>query len=126
MRTRFLAAIVIGILLLPAEAFAVEKLVAELTLRSHLRAVVNLQIVKEKTDGPPIPVIISPRKCKKDRDVLVQRRTTKGWKTVGEIETNAQGGGRTPLKDVQGTYRAKVKPGGLCGKLTSPSVLHRH
>ena len=72
--------------------------------------------------------------CASEVEVVLQRRTSRGWRRVAAIPTTAEGTYRTKVRDRQGRYRA-IAPAfdadsgeatHTCARAVSVTRLHRH
>ena len=64
--------------------------------------------------------------CESNRLVKIQRKTSAGWKTIGQDTTSSGGGYSKIVADRQKRYRTFAPAGGGCESDVSDVKRHRH
>lgn len=95
---------------------------------------VSLRLRRHLVTGGRVGVLDGFNRCRRDVTVKIQRRTSRGWDTVGSDRTDGDGFYRERIGDRRGSYRAvaprtTVTAQGtthVCATAASPTRAHRH
>jgi hypothetical protein len=121
LRRTALSVLFLGALLAPTAAVADD---VHITIAT--KHVMRSGTQKLKVSGQLHLLSGSPSSCAYNRTVVVQRKTSTGWKGLGQDTTNSNGGYSKAVADRTGKYRVVAPSAASCERDVSAAKQHSH